>query len=192
MRHRIVLALRLASSVLQLSATPWLGITWNAGAIGFLVKQGSTAALTSTQNITITQIDIENPVITQDFATCLSLDTSRMQEADTIRRVFLELGIMMLEIYHETPLETYFAKEFPVFQDEYTFRQFLAKKWIEKSKFEIVQDYLMPIMQCVDCSFEPRTCFPDWKNDTFRKSVCEAMIEPLINLCGQWRKQNIV
>jgi hypothetical protein len=191
MRYRTVLALRLASSLLQLLATPWLGTTWNADAIGFLAQPSSTAASTSAQNITVTQIDFEHPIIMQDFTTCLSLDTNRMQEADTIRRMFLELGIMMLELYHETRLETYFAKDFPIIQDEYTFRQFLAKRWIEKSKFEILPDYLMPITQCVDCSFEPRTHFPDWKNDTFRKSVCETVIEPLIKLCGQWRKQNI-
>jgi hypothetical protein len=148
---------------------------------------GSAVAPTSAQDIALDQVVIERPVLVKRFPPLEPIPSEHEFGANDIKRIFLELGIMMLGLHHEMPLERYCSERDYTVRDDHFSRQYLAKVWIDASKFSIFPDYLTPISQCADSAFEPRTELPDWRNDTIRQSVCETVIEPLIKYCGAWR-----
>ena len=87
----------------------------------------------------------------------------------------LELGILLLEIWHETSFEIWAASAGLTIQTSYGSRYDAAQKWLSESDTVLVS-YWDAIDRCIECDFP---ALSDWQDSAFRKSVCEGVVKPL-------------
>ena len=179
LKPRLFLALTLASTLVQLNTTPWLGTVWCKESIRFLVKtpsrQGS-AGKELCQDIDPSQINLKDPLITEEFPATTSCDQPEP------RRMILELGIMLLELGHETTLENYAASHGYAVNEEYYERLLLAQRWLDDSEDDFTPTYFNVTARCVKCSFDSIIGKPSW-SDTLFKGIVQGVVEPLQEEC---------
>src|SRR5271170_2460316 len=138
---RALLALRLASSLLQLLATPWTARSWSSENILLLVCKdqhdsqtscGGTIAMRKKASELVSGILVDRPVLT--YAVPPTGACPDKHDAKVIRRLFLELGIMMLELHYQMPLKAWCeSRGHGISENDYIGRWYLAKRWIEES-----------------------------------------------------------
>lgn len=172
---RLLLALNLASTLLQLNATPWLATLWSKSTVCFL-------APTPLQKHS--QIDLTRPFITVKFDSGPRIvDRKKFPEA---RRVILELGIMLLELWHHTTFELHCAASGVTAGDDYFERVTWAQKWLETSaeSGSLLPDYINFVARCIKCNFGNEISLnPTWESDDLVHGFITGVIEPLRNLC---------
>ena len=184
LKPRLFLALTLASTLVQLNATPWLGAVWSKESIRFLVKTPSRQASAGKelcQDINPSQIDLKTPLITEEFPS-VSHTTHTTYDQPEPRRMILELGIMLLELGHETTLEDYAASHGYVVNEEYYERLLLAQRWLDDSEDDFTPTYFNVTARCVKCSFDSIIGKPSW-NETLFKGMVQGVVEPLQEEC---------
>jgi hypothetical protein len=174
----MLLALNLASTLLKLKGTPWLTNSWSKKAIEFLKRPATppTASLV---------IDYQHPVISQHFPKSSPNPTPALPPKEAI----LELGIMLLELWHETNLEAYYATT-PLGQPPplpgYWSRLMIASIWLDDPTDQPLPLYHTAISQFVKCFFGGNFASPSWDDPQFRKALCKDLVEPLFESCKQW------
>lgn len=172
---RLLLALNLASTLLQLNATPWLATLWSKSTVCFLVP--SPLPMYS-------QIDLTRPLISIKFDSGpRTVDRKKFPEA---RRVILELGIMLLELWHHTTFELHCAASGVTVGDDYFERVTWAQKWLESSaeSGSLLPDYISFVARCIKCNFgNDISLNPTWESDDLVQGFITGVIEPLRNLC---------
>jgi hypothetical protein len=178
LKNRMLLALNLASTLLKLQGTPWLTNSWSKKAIEFLKRPGTppTASLV---------IDYQHPVISQHFPKSSPNPTPTLPP----KVALLELGIMLLELWHETTLEAYYST-IPLGQSPllpgYWSRLMIASIWLDDPTDQPLPLYHTAISQCVKCFFGGNFASPSWDDPEFRKALCKDLVEPLFESCKQW------
>ncbi|KAH7176145.1 hypothetical protein EDB81DRAFT_836293 [Dactylonectria macrodidyma] len=104
LRLRMLLALRLASNLLQLLQTQWLQSTWSKDMIFFLLRLTGDVNNTSRDHL---HIDFGRPFVSLTFD---DSNASALPQPNVDPKVaLLELGILLLEIWHTWTLETQFS-----------------------------------------------------------------------------------
>ena len=184
LRPRLFLALTLASTLVQLNATPWLGALWSKESIRFLVRTPSRQASAGKelcQEIDPSQIDLKTPLITEEFPNVSHASTTAYDQPEP-RRMILELGIMLLELGHERTLEDYAASHGFVANEEYYERLLLAQRWLDDSEDDFTPTYFNVTARCVKCSFDSIVGKPSW-NETLFKGMVQGVVEPLQEEC---------
>ena len=178
LRARMFLALTLASTLLQLSATPWTGGYWTKETIHFLTPP--TAVVDSCQHI-----DLTKPLILQCFANNSAPVGAQPQPSSTPEQMITELGIMLLEIGNELPLETYatttVAPPLNIHNDAARIR--LARKWLLDSEEFFTPAYFDVTERCLRCPFEGILTDENWGPGSLSHSLVEGVVEPLQDLC---------
>ena len=189
LKNRMLLALNLASTLLQLQSTPWLERSWSKTAIEFLKRPSPAIQATPANTGTTHFIDYQHPVITQRFTAL----PQRPHAAASLppKEALLELGIMLLEIWHETTLEAYYAttamgRSGTPMPAEYWGRFMIASMWLDDPSDQPLPLYHTAISQCVKCFFGGSFSSPSWDDDQFRKALCKDLVEPLFESCKQW------
>ncbi|KAH8812883.1 hypothetical protein F5884DRAFT_317909 [Xylogone sp. PMI_703] len=176
-KFRMLLALKLASNLLQLIQTQWLQSTWSKDMVYFSIQATENEAQDQ-----VVQLDLGRPFVTITFDD----NTGSMQVAQKIepKVALLELGILLLEIWHETTLETRFClEEAP---RGYYQRLALGAEWLDDTDNPLPDLYDRAVSYCIQRPVgEAR--FPDWEDIKFWETVCEGVIEPLSKNCRQWR-----
>ena len=114
--QRAVLFFKLASSVLQLSSTPWLAGTWNK----------TTVFFPKSADMTPLWFDQDHPFINHRFRTA---GNPCMSETWTAKRTLLELGILLVEIERKMSLEVFAKRRSLYFTDSYGSRLEIAQIW---------------------------------------------------------------
>ncbi|KAK0508478.1 hypothetical protein JMJ35_008754 [Cladonia borealis] len=99
----------------------------------------------------------------------------RLPDKRAVKRQMLELGVLLLEIWHETSLEIWAASVGLTIQSSYGSRYDAARKWLSESDTVLVS-YWDAIDRCIECDFP---ALSDWQDSAFRKSVCEGVVKPL-------------
>ncbi|KAJ5778920.1 hypothetical protein N7457_006640 [Penicillium paradoxum] len=95
LKQRMSLALSAVSSVLQLNFTPWLSIPLTSGAVYLISEDPRTV----------------RPFIKQKF-----IAQTSMEQQYNVRRTMLELGILLLELWHEQTLASFAAEaQMPIY-----------------------------------------------------------------------------
>ncbi|KAL9116788.1 MAG: hypothetical protein Q9187_006683 [Circinaria calcarea] len=173
--QRIVLAHRLASSLLQLHTTPWLGRSWTKQGIYFLRTHPSCAA-----DKVALGFDANQPFITCDFPADLR---SEVGSPPSAKQSLLELGILLLEIWHVTSLEAYVAEVSLDLNSTYGSRYEASKKWLDDTADNILPFYLDPVCRCIEGTFASSFPTLQWDDVELRKSVCEGVVRPLWDNC---------
>lgn len=172
-RQQTLLALDIAASILQLRDTPWCVKPWDKKSINFLAQSMGT------YNSTIAKAHIENSIESQPGSGSVVPST----ELDT-KAVLLEIAILLLEIWHHRPLETWMAKAgLSLVLDTTETRRIAAIKWVETSSERLPLHHLNAIEGCLAmCSGR----IWKWEDDSFQNQYCENVIKPLRESCKAW------
>ena len=179
LKPRLFLALNLASTLIQLNTTPWLGNTWSKDSIYFL-SQASSGHIHAGQGphfVNPSEVDLRQPLVTRDFGS--TPDTWNQPEP---RSMILELGIMLLELGHETTIEEHFSGSGLRVDDQYYNRLSLAQRWLDDSEDHLTPTYFNVTARCVKCSFDGIPARPVW-DDVLFKGIIQGVVEPLQEEC---------
>lgn len=183
LKHRMALALNLASSMLQLQSTPWLGTHWSKDTVHFaygpvhipLNQQVSTPPPTAALKTDMPFIRHVMPNPWPDPGQHVITDA---------KTALLELGIVLLEIWHEVALESRFPDaSSPI---DYFGRLRQAWEWLEDVDNPPPDLYNSAMSQCIKHFFGGRSVSFNWEDIEFRRVICQDIIEPLHRCCKQW------
>ncbi|THZ18496.1 hypothetical protein D6C91_05489 [Aureobasidium pullulans] len=173
-KQAYLLGLIVASSFLQLRATPWLCGSWRARNV--LLTKDTIADL----------IDFERPYIRQTYPSCNQQHasprvTGTIDDTDD-NCSFLNLGIMLLEIFFREPLS---SRKLPAdlsanqsFSDLQTVR-----RWMRQDKEEMPIGFHKAVSFCIGCFASPNV---DLQDTTFRQMVVDQVIVPLKDELKLW------
>ena len=173
------LALILASALLQFSETPWCATYWTKDGVYFTKKDPSIP----TQNLQMGDVDITRPLTVKAFQ---RLPSSNNQDVSKPTKATLELGILMLEIWHGISLEDRFHDRPNQLKGDDLDRKQLADRWLrEDDHLNFQQD---AVQTCLDC-FNIYGAKGDitWEDEDFLHSFVEGVIEPLYKASNKSR-----
>ena len=176
-KFRMVLALRLASNLLQLLQTQWLQSTWSKDMVYFQLQPTNSGA--------------QNPLRVDfgrlPFVSLTFDDRTRSTQPERSvepKMALLELGILLLEVWHEITLETRFSLEDA--PSGYYQRLALAVEWLDDTDNPLPDLYDRAVSYCIQ-QLVSEAHFPDWEDTKLWATVCAEVIEPLSEICRQWR-----
>ena len=173
LKPRMMLALELASNLLQLSRTPWLQTPWSKDQIFFLRRPSAAGH----------RYEFTRPFISFTFNS--NLAGTQTQQHIEPKVAFLELGILLLEIWNTETLETHFPEQqTPI---KYYQRLALATKWLDDINNPPPELYDKAVSHCIRGVIGGETRFRDWEDTKFWGAVCQDIIRPLHEICKQWR-----
>ncbi|KAL4733248.1 hypothetical protein BDV11DRAFT_214090 [Aspergillus similis] len=104
---------------------------------------------------------------------------------DTCKYSMLELGILLLELWHSHTIESFAADNGLTLARSFGSRYDVAMEWISHSEDEgdMMPFYLEAATRCIECTFITSSARPDWNDVTFQKSVCQYLLKPLLDNC---------
>ena len=168
--QRMALSFKLASSLLQLCSTPWLMNAWTKEEIYFMHSGSSQTNSTGPLNF-----EVKHPFIIHKFT---KTPERHLPDKRAVKRQMLELGVLLLEIWHETSLEDWASTVGLTLQSSYGSRYDAARKWLFESDTVLVS-YCDAVDRCIECDFP---ALSDWQDSAFRKFVCEGVVKPLCHI----------
>ncbi|KAK5657627.1 hypothetical protein OQA88_2699 [Cercophora sp. LCS_1] len=178
LKLRMLLALRLASNMLQLLNTPWLRSCWSHDKILFPAKPSPHANV----------VDLTRPFISVAFGSATPPPPPADAETPVPKVALLELGILLLELWYEETLETHFALvEPPAGHAE---RRDKAQRWLDdvyERNDEPLALYHNVVSRCVSGVIGGEAQLRKWGEGRFWDAVCGDVVEPLFENCKGWR-----
>lgn len=176
LRDRMMLALNLASNVLQLHTTAWLNESWSRSNIFFLGKAGTVPLHGSSS---AADFDTTKPFIMQNFRR----GRSPAPAPPTPKRALQELAIVLLELWHEISLESQFLL---ISQPSPAERLYLAMEWLDDQFYPPPDNYRQAVSQCLHPHFSTVNGILDWGDLQFQQAICQFVVDPLVRSCAQW------
>lgn len=172
--QRFQIALKVASSHLQLHSTSWARRQWGSGDVRF-PQTGNNAG----------DILLDRPFVSANFELELP-STSRVPKVAD--RSFACLGIMLLELLFGAQLEEHdLWQQFGAMaSDNPVLRSMVAKKWSDDVKDEAGPEFASAVKWCLDES--PATLH----GDQWRKDLASEVVLPLQNCCGWIDSVNVI
>ncbi|UKZ76991.1 hypothetical protein TrVFT333_004707 [Trichoderma virens FT-333] len=176
-KEQTLLALNVASSILQLQQTWWLGLPFNSNEIKILGPQ-EKSFIASGSFPFIEQFigEIPPPPYAKaiDSGACIGPDP---------KTALTELAILLLEIWHHRPLELWchkLGKENPTSPQG---RMMVAIEWLQATSRRLLPYQSLVIEHCLQvCAGSLRF----WHEKEFLKMYCENIIKPLQEILGAW------
>jgi hypothetical protein len=174
-KQAYLLGLTVASSFLQLRATPWLCGSWRAKNVLFI------------NETTANSIDFDKPYIRQTYSSCHSqtppIPQAIIVDSDTDDNCsFLNLGIMLLEIFFREPIDSRRlqadAGPSQSFSDLQTVR-----RWVQQDKEEMPIGFYKAVSFCIGCFASTNV---DLQDKSFRQTVVDQVIVPLKDELKMW------
>lgn len=167
-KFRMLLALRVASSMLQLLQTRWLERTWSKDVVFFLIRPRAQA-----------QVFLDRP-----FVQCKIGGMRAESHSIEPKVALLELGILLLEIWHKTTLEARFGLEKA--PTAYYDRMARAVKWLDDVDEPLPDLYDKAVAHCLRVNISGDTRSLDWEATKLWSVVCGDIIAPLAKIRKQW------
>ncbi|KAH0370307.1 hypothetical protein KCU65_g2602, partial [Aureobasidium melanogenum] len=173
-KQAYILGLTIASSFLQLRATPWLCGSWRAKNVLFIDESAADS------------IDFDKPYIRQTYPSCHQQQnplqaTAGADDSDD-NCSFLNLGIMLLEIFFREPID---LRRTPAdsgpnqsFSDLQTVR-----RWVQQDKEEMPIGFYKAVSFCIGCFASTNV---DLQDNGFRQTVVDQVIVPLKDELKIW------
>lgn len=163
--QKLQLALNIASSFLQLLRTPWTGPRLSIDQVAFLQLSNQSA-------------DLSKPFLSLSFD---SVQTGQQATLDDfqLKDALAELGIMLLEIWHEETLEHKFSLNPGAMGPN---RRFHALEWLEAEPRVWSNLYHKAAYHCIVGAMNISPYPKDWDDMRLWETVCESVIEPLSKL----------
>ena len=160
-KQQTILALDLASSVLQFRQTNWLIAPWNS----------KTIKLISTSTGAFVEADLQPP----------GSQHTALAEPDPLSAL-LELAILLLEIWNHKPLEVWAVNTNREINTP-DHRKIAATAWLQETMHRILPHYLDAIEKCLAICAGRKW---EWDDGEFQKRYCENVIKPLADSCKVW------
>ncbi|KAJ0420841.1 hypothetical protein BJY00DRAFT_122439 [Aspergillus carlsbadensis] len=180
-REKVKLAFKVATALLQLRSSQWLQASLSSETIHFQKLTPTTADAAPT-------IDMAQPLVLQSFHSDTKADATPPTPETKPRVLFLELGILLLEIWNETLLAC-FAKSccggievIPAMM-----RPGIANEWYEHTCLDIATSYGKVIHTCLNFPFSYQAAHQRLsreEDEDMRKFVCAKIIAPLGEQCA--------
>ncbi|KAL9015977.1 MAG: hypothetical protein Q9185_006655 [Variospora sp. 1 TL-2023] len=121
-----------------------------------------------------------SPFIAHNFhATGISQATAQ----SSVKACLLDLGILLLEIWHITPFEEYIVREELQVNNTYGSRYEAARQWLNDTADNILPFYMDPTCRCIEGTFASTSPTLQWTDRQFQISMCEGLIKPLFDNC---------
>ncbi|KAK6338382.1 hypothetical protein TWF730_002445 [Orbilia blumenaviensis] len=176
-QQRIPLALRLASNILQLFRTRWLQRAWSKNSIFFPISATK-----------------HGPDFTKPFVS-IPIDDgvqgAQAQDSVDIRNAILELGILLLEIWHETAFEAQYSNLTATSSGMHEPRRTFAFDWMMNTQNPPPLLYNDAITYCISGINHGESRYWDCEDPRLWKALCQNVITPLSKTCKLWGVQDI-
>ncbi|KAI0147706.1 hypothetical protein GGR57DRAFT_242858 [Xylariaceae sp. FL1272] len=170
-KQQTLLALDVASAVLQLRQTCWLGANFRSASMHILLDECVDGEANSPS------VFVEKSV--HESTALVDATTSSPDPKATL----LELAIILLEIWHHQPLDECIAKLGLDNVDTLENRRIAAIRWLERTSSRLPLYHLAAIEECLAvCSGRLRY----WNDKEFVREYCENIIKPLRESCKSW------
>ncbi|KAI1151728.1 hypothetical protein F4825DRAFT_421934 [Nemania diffusa] len=166
-RHRTLLALDIASSILQLQQTSWSNPPFSSKVVKLLVQENSKTTRT-----------LSSPFVEQ----VTEPSRANLTHPDP-QPTLLELAIILLEVWHHLTLEIWANNTAFGGTDTPEKRHMAAIRWLQTTSDSIPIHHLRAIEQCLGL-YSGRLRY--WDDDEFLKMYCENIILPLLKSCEAW------
>ena len=168
--EQTLLALNVASSVLQLRPTMWCSVPWNSTTIKFPVQavDGARAALYT-------------PYVEQAIDPTLpgtQGGASPDLTTEAAKTTMLELAILLLEILHHKSIEAWAARYDEGEPRTYRERMGVATRWLELSTSKLLPSHVKAVEECLVLCARSKLLWDDY----FQRLYCENIIKPLQEL----------
>jgi hypothetical protein len=168
LKPRVKLAAMMASSALQLHATPWC-------------RKLRNESLLFVQDVS-GKVDLGHPFVACNFDG--NFDGNYNPSAASPSQAepeLLDLGILILELWHNETMET-FARDWGVaLDDTFDTRQRVARKWIAETKDDLLTSVYDAAVRCINCRFD--TVNVDLTDPTLSMSIFDGVAKPLWENC---------
>ena len=165
-----LLALKLASSLMQLISTGWLEDYWTKETITFFQYKENGPCQTS------------KPCISKTF---MSMDSSPSRRLIKPADSLFQLGVLLMEIGYQRSFESWLEDNgFKCIDNSRFARLPYALQWHEESDGLLPIKYRVVIAKCLKCSFDEYDT--KWDDPQFRQAVCRDVIEPLHQNASIW------
>lgn len=178
LKPRMHLSLRLACSLLQLLKTPWLTQAWSKDSVFFL-EFDTSSTLTSRTN------QIAQPDLNRPFVVCNFSGESPVVYPIEPKVALLELGIILLEIWHGMTLEARFGLDESDSHSRsmnYYERLVKALEWQDDGTNPMLGLYGQTVSHCLTGNRVSSGTLT-WEDSKLWSSICSDVIEPLSKLC---------
>jgi hypothetical protein len=160
-KQQTILALNVASSVLQFRQTNWLTTPWSS----------KTIKLISASAGAFVEADLQPPYP----------QPTALPELEPLSAL-LELAIILLEIWNHKPIEIWVANtNREIMTPDH--RRIAATAWLQETTHRILPDYLDAIEKCLAICAGRKW---EWDDSEFQKRYCENVIKPLADSCKVW------
>ncbi|KAF1960347.1 hypothetical protein CC80DRAFT_582911 [Byssothecium circinans] len=176
-KERYTLSITLASSLLQLSQTPWLQGPWNKADIIFLRAKDR-------RPVSEFAVDLAHPYLAREHKhTSPSIQTNGNVSNDSLKVV--NLGIMLLEICYSLPIEELLEPDDVGPNGQHTSISYLqaARRCLMRNedRGEFSFAFSKAISYCLQCFLNPNV---DLSNIDFLKSIEAKVLVPLEDEMG--------
>ncbi|KAI8635262.1 hypothetical protein F5Y19DRAFT_5551 [Xylariaceae sp. FL1651] len=166
-RQRTLLALDVASSIIQLQQTSWSDPPFSSKVVKLLLRD-------SCKSTVAPSVLFIEQVTEPSRSDCPHPDP---------KATLLELAVLLLEVWHHKTLEIWAANTALDATDTPEKRHMAAIRWLQSTSHLIPSHHLKAIEQCLGlCSGRLR----DWDDSEFLKVYCENIIRPLQKSCEAW------
>ena len=169
-RQKVRLALKLAASLLQLKTSQWLCASWSNQAVYFPKRLPADHTH---------RIEIDQPLVLYTF----SGSTQSISNEPKPRLMFLELGILLMEIWNEESFAAYAKRECKIEQIGPYMREGVAREWFDVTSEDMSERYAKVVDTCLSFAFDTQRV-QTWDDENLWKSVCAKIIGPLNEECG--------
>lgn len=164
LKPRVKLAAMMASSALQLHATPWCRSLRNES---FLFVQDLSG-----------KIDLRNPFVVCSFDGKYNPSSACSSQAES---ELLDLGILILELWHNEVMDTFASDSCLVLEDTFDSRQSVARKWITETKDDLLTSVYDAAVRCINCRFDAVSI--DLMDHKLNISIFDGVVKPLWENC---------
>ena len=172
LRDKITIAFVLVSSQLQLHSTPWLPNYWSKDLVRFPCVRDL-----QTSNISVIY---SCPFVQSRFSTIITTDEKVLPSA---KRPLLELGIILLEVWHQQTFAAYASSVDKNLDEGYGLRYEAAKQWLDESEQLLLPSYLSVLSRCIEYNIANGLPKSEWRDEVLRQSICQDLLRPLYDLC---------
>ena len=165
-RQKCMLALTLASSVLQLHGTPWLPCAWETKDIFFLKNHGGKAITSEFY-------------VSQTFMSASQVAAAAKRRRLVRNETVFALGVALLELAHGASILAFIEPEDlseDGKEDSMTEVSIATRLARELNNYES-ENYARAVLRCITCTFD--TFAFDFDNREFREAFYQAVVVPL-------------
>jgi len=188
LKFRMLLALRLASNLLQLLQTHWLQKPWSKHELYFPVRPLLQAATEGPASPPHQAPDLNQPFVSLAFET--SGPAPSCPGVVDAKTTLLELGILLLELWHQSPFEARVSAT----GGGYYQRLAAALEWLDDTAAvdPMPELYDRAASLCIRGVIGGQTKLADWEDIGFWAGVCVDVIEPLERGCRAWPRESSI